>query len=771
MARRLATAVLTLGCLHSSVVSALGLGELKLESFLNEPLSATVAMHSATGLDQDQIKVRLATSDDFDKLGIDRAYFLTSIKFEVSVDERGNGKILLSSEDPVLEPYLDFLIEARWPSGRLLREYTVLVDPPIFDTEAPIISASEKVMETEGGEYTSKKPRSSEANSGTSVNTKKSTLTAGEMPQRNFGSEAAAQPSAGNQYMIRRDETLWAIAERARPEGASIHQTMLDIQRLNPQAFIDGNINRIKAGYIVYLPGFADISSDDLVQAQQEVRQQNQDWRDGVPSKPQSDAGPSLRISAEPSPNEDAPAADNSSLAASSRAEVSENLEESERARYELSERLAAMEELVETLQNIVSLKDDQISALQNALSDSDSIVTEDLTGLDSRESEAALEEREATRAPDDQKVSQDSVVEAPVVVEPEASKPAAQIPKITPSPEPEKSNTLYYIIGLVLAAALGVFFFLRRRTSSEDEWEDYDVDVDVDADDDVFADVTMPDTDVNLNDLDDELEVIPGIVEDEVEVQSLHGEDILTIEPSPEKESGYGERKHDEYASDDAGDALAEADIYIAYGRYPQAVELLKTAIESDPGNPAYREKLIELSAEMGNKEEAQLQYSELVNIGDASFIARAEQVLRSAGSGSKWFAEMESPDLEDAAPAVSEALEVLDELDLTTDTGEALEADFGELEIELPDSDSLDDDLDLSLDFTEDNIDGDVKDEEGMVFAEGGSEMSTKLDLARAYLDMGDEDGAKQILEEIAADGSAGQKEEAKILLERLD
>ncbi len=726
MARRLATAVLTLGCLHSGVVSALGLGELKLESFLNEPLSASVEMHSAAGLHQDQIKVRLATSDDFDKLGIDRAYFLTSIKFEVSVDERGNGTITLSSEDPVLEPYLDFLIEARWPSGRLLREYTVLIDPPIFDTESPIISASEKVMETAGGEDTSKKPRSSEASSGTSVSTKKSELPPGEMPQRDFGSEAAAQPRAGNQYMIRRDETLWAIAQRSRPEGASVHQTMLDIQRLNPKAFIGGNINRIKAGYIVYLPGSADISSNDLSQAQQEVRQQNQDWRDGVASKPQAGAGPSLRISAEPSPDDETSAADDSSLAASSRSEVAENLEESERERFELSDRLAAMEEQVETLQHIVSLKDDQISALQNALSDSDS-----------------------------------------AVVEPDVSKPVEQLPKVTPSPEPEKSNTLYYIIGLVIAAALGVFFFLRRRTS-EDEWEDDDIGAA--TDDDVFADVTMPDADVNLNDLDEEMEATPDTVDIEQQAGALDGEDILS-DGSPDKDSGYGEHKHDEYASDDAGDALAEADIYIAYGRYPQAVDLLKTAIDSDPGNPAYREKLIELSAEMGNKEEAQLQYTELVAIGDSSFISRAEQVLRSAGNGSNWFAEMVSPDLEDSTLSSSDALEVLDDLDLTTDTGESLEADFGELEIELPDSEILDDDLDLSSDFTEDNAGGDFEDEEDLVFAEGGNEMSTKLDLARAYLDMGDEDGAKQILEEIAADGSAGQKEEAKILLERLD
>ena len=81
------------------------------------------------------------------------------------------------------------------------------------------------------------------------------------------GGDTAAAPAPGSKYMIRRDQTLWQIAQSARPEGTSIHQTMLDIQRLNPDAFIDGNINRIKAGYIIYLPSADDISSGNVDQA------------------------------------------------------------------------------------------------------------------------------------------------------------------------------------------------------------------------------------------------------------------------------------------------------------------------------------------------------------------------------------------------------------------------------------------------------------------------------------------------------------------------
>jgi pilus assembly protein FimV len=151
MARKLAAVAFSLGCLQAGSVSALGLGELSLESFLNEPLKASVDLINVGGLQQDEIKIRLATRDDFEKMGLDRAYFLTNITFEVTSDENGNPQIELSSEEAVLEPYLDFIVEARWPSGRLLREYTVLIDPPVFsEADAPAVSASQRVEEVEG---------------------------------------------------------------------------------------------------------------------------------------------------------------------------------------------------------------------------------------------------------------------------------------------------------------------------------------------------------------------------------------------------------------------------------------------------------------------------------------------------------------------------------------------------------------------------------------------------------------------------------------------
>ena len=150
MGRKFAAVVFSLGCLQASSALALGLGELKLESNLNEPLEASVDLLNIDGLHEDEIRIRLGTREDFKRLGLERTFFLTSIQFEVVVGDGGRPRILMRTDDPVLEPYLDFIVEARWPSGRLLREYTVLIDPPAFAEATPVVSASERVEQVEG---------------------------------------------------------------------------------------------------------------------------------------------------------------------------------------------------------------------------------------------------------------------------------------------------------------------------------------------------------------------------------------------------------------------------------------------------------------------------------------------------------------------------------------------------------------------------------------------------------------------------------------------
>jgi pilus assembly protein FimV len=730
MARKhkLAAAILSLGCLNVGSVWALGLGEITLESFLNEPLKAQVNLLNTGGLHSDEIRIRLATSEDFERMGVDRAYFLTGIKFEVKVDDSGQGVIVMTSDDPVLEPYLDFIVEARWPSGRLLREYTVLVDPPVFDTSTPVISASERVAEVDGEPLPAKKKPEPEVTSGTRVDVRKSELAPGAMPQRDFGSDASPTPLAGSRYMIKRDETLWEIAQAGKPEGTSVHQAMLDIQRLNPEAFIDGNINRIKAGYIIYLPSAGDISSDDLAAALEEVRQQNDDWRAGRASEPGRTAAASLRISADP-------VAETSSVdggdgpaqgAAVNAAAALEDLEKVELEKADVEGQLAAMADRVETLERIVDLKDEQIAALQ-----------------------AALEQAEAAPAGD-------ATEAAPAAATPEQ---AAVQPAVTPQPVPQPApkadsgsgNWLYIIGGLVIALLAGLFFWRRRNAEQDVPPPTATQARPVAARDAAFEGVKLQEQAVEV---DTSPEPEPAPVQ----------ETPAAAEPELPSGRGYGEKRHDEYASDvDTGDALAEADIYIAYGRHSQAEDLLKTALAGEPENAAYRLKLIELYVEKGQREAAAGQLSELRSRGDESAIARAEAIMSGAAPAAA-HAEPKAP-----APAPAPIPTVGAPAGAgrpMADDAEELEESFTGLEIEEGDDlGEVSDDLDLSEDFGGQGAD------EDMVFAAEGNQMSTKLDLARAYMDMGDEDGARQILEEVIAEGSPEQQDEARQLLARID
>jgi pilus assembly protein FimV len=788
MARKINAVVLSLGCLQASSVAALGLGELTMESFLNEPLRAKVDLLNTGGLHEDQIKIRLATRDDFEKLGVDRAYFLTSLKFEVEMNDSGSASIRVSSEDPVREPYLDFIVEARWPSGRLLREYTVLVDPPAFDASSPVVSASRRVEEVEGiPDPAKKKSEAPAASGGTRVDVRRSGLAPGAMPQRDYNAEAQLNPAPGSRYMIRRDDTLWEVASRAKPAGVSVHQTMLDIQRLNPDAFIDGNINRVKAGYIVYLPGAGDISSDDEAAALEEVRRQNRDWREGRVSQSRAATGPSLRISADEG---DAPAPRTGEGAPQTGgAAAVEDLEGAESGPDGTAQRLAAMEQQVETLQRIVSLKDDQIAALQEALAEAggsgepeagagasgagagetgavevaDSEPgsaagsgADDVTGS----AEAADEEVEGIKAaamgssfdegPGRGAEEEDSaagmadgaegVKAAPAEAEEEkaqqavAAKPAAPQPKAAPArsstaPAAASGGPLSYVLyglGALVLAFLG-FLFLRRRTGEHDEEPAAAA-----VSEDLFADVELQDETLEL----EPAEELP--------------------EPAASGARGYGERKHDEYASDvDTGDALAEADIYIAYGRYPQAIELLRNAIAHEPGNPGYRLKLLEILTEMGDRDGAEQQLAELEAIDDRDAVARAREVL--AGTASPNVASIAGRG--GAGPDQGRAV------------GESLQSNFDQLEIEEPLSNpELAGELDLSADFGADRTRRVAEDDEELVIATEANGISTKLDLARAYLDMGDDEGARQILEEVLAEGSDEQRAEACILLERV-
>ena len=128
--RNLVLAIAAATALTTEVAHALGLGEVRLQSSLNQPLVAEIELLDAKMLAPGEVVPSLASVEEFNRAGIDRQYFLTDLKFTPVLRPDGKSVIRVSSTKPVREPYLNFLVEVLWPSGRLLREYTLLLDPP-----------------------------------------------------------------------------------------------------------------------------------------------------------------------------------------------------------------------------------------------------------------------------------------------------------------------------------------------------------------------------------------------------------------------------------------------------------------------------------------------------------------------------------------------------------------------------------------------------------------------------------------------------------------
>ena len=258
--------IVAAGVLSAAIIPrdgwALGLGELTLYSYLNEPFRAEVALLEADALDANDVHVDLASDTEFERLGVSRDFFLTSINFQIESDESGR-RVVLTTQAPLREPYLDFVVEARWPDGRLLREYTVLIDLP----PRPVVAAPQDTPIEEAAQSDEQAMVSGAETASARVG--------------GYATDAASRPSPGSQYLVTNTDTLWRIASDGAAAGISVEQTMLEIVAANPAAFQAGNINGLKSGYVLQIPEADDIRID-LATALDEVALQNEEWARGV---------------------------------------------------------------------------------------------------------------------------------------------------------------------------------------------------------------------------------------------------------------------------------------------------------------------------------------------------------------------------------------------------------------------------------------------------------------------------------------------------------
>lgn len=341
---------------YPSLSWAVGLGRLSLSSALNQPLAATIDITNLRDLSSEEIRVGLAPKIVFEELGVQWSYTLDDIALRVE-PSAGGASVVLTTDDPIVEPFLNFVVEVLWPKGRMIREYTVFLDPPVL--MAPGFVAP-RVSQVESGQ----------ADDGQSG--------------RASGSKGSAPSALGE--MTQAGDTLWEIALAARPSrSVSVQEMMLAIQRLNPEAFIDANINRLKAGYVLQMPSGEEFSRLNTLEAIAQVAEQNRALTETSASKKKT-AAPGLDVALPAEPSTEGQLvilAEDESLAVESLdSDIAAAAAESARVKAEdasvraseenalLQSRLSAFEAQLADLADAITIKDAEIARLQKQLAD-----------------------------------------------------------------------------------------------------------------------------------------------------------------------------------------------------------------------------------------------------------------------------------------------------------------------------------------------------------------------------------------------------------------
>ena len=740
MRKSLALAVFVAGAMHGQLASALGVGDIATASTLNQPFKAFIPLRDAKGLEAAQLRVELADQQAFRNAGVDRTQFLNTLEFLVEVGGDGRGRIVVSTPQPVVEPYLDFIVEVRWPSGRMLREYTVLLDLPEFSA-SPVVAPTASTMSGAPSAINETDAPASATSATAFTQTAVSSDSAGARGPRP-AAEQTALPTSGEDgaYRVQHHDTMWRIASILRPSpDVSTEQTMIAVLRKNPDAFIGNNVNRIKSGYVLQAPTEAEAKALNKQNALEEVRRQAREWRSGRISRSSSTSapgssqrppqGPQLNATsaAEAKPQaEGAPddvrfsigsAGDSADRGEGDQLELrlqqeQEALEKAQLENAAMASRVREMEKQIDTLQKLIALKNRELATLQAGTADegvanADALAASDADTAELANDTAADAESAADVAVNDSPVSG----EKDVVIEAAAEKGAATAEPAPPAPASSSSawyeTPLYRYLAAGIALFLLLVLALRRRAKGEEPSEpSFD---NLAAASDEAAAAVSP-----IAGAEGESEQGGG---DALAADAISNFDFDSLDDSP-VETGDEDivaaiDSADEPVQAQTNDVISEAEIYVAYGRYDQAASLLKTAIEKEPENTELQCKLLDIYLDTRDRDNFLDAYRQLEASGDAAALAQVKESMSAIEGVSDWLdADAESASESDALDDLDEELAFLDEDD---ESGAPAEESFGVAEVS--DEPTLDDAFNESAD------DADALDD-GAPLLEGGAE-----------------------------------------------
>ena len=879
---------------------ALGIGDIRLHSALNEALYAEIPLVTSDADELSGIRVTLASPETFARAHIERNYLLTKLRFTTLQRPDGGYVIKVSSKDAIREPFLDFMVEVHWPQGRLQREFTVLLDPPDSFHEAN--ATDNELPETESYEPAPRQPALSPP---PLASTRARTPSPGRETKDSAvkPAETNESPVTGTQYgPVGRNETLWGIASKFQHPSTSQRQMLAAIYKANPRAFFKSSIDALKAGATITIPDQASVvrladaagiphPSRNAVnaKAKTQVEPVLAETNEGTGTQGQ------LQLLAPSESKSLAEAATTGKRGKPGKSKEDLALELADTAKQEnenYRKRLADLEQQLSSVQRLLILKDEQIASLQSQQKPAvkQGLQTAPLATVPP----SAPPSLTAVPPPTSQEPAKTQTAAAQLPVSPQVVPAPPTMPAVRPTlppdttlkpaeaarpkppprvvappsvqPKPAESaqpgkeagilaevlDRPYYLIGgatgLLLLALL--WQFKRRRSAMIDNPESI---------------LTLTDREKTLQ---------PNPVPEPVNVMSN------VSEPSPAFRSSF----LSEFTPSDFNalggemeevDPLSEADVYLAYGRYKQAEDLILNAIGQNPerddyslklleihyatenaqafeqcanelalthreSKPEFWEKVAEMGREMcpgnpffmGNKpsgagsitldkslpakdqkadaEEDIYLFSQEDGVESYAYsmpppteeknnvkgldVDPEEDVaydfFPSKGNGDKLSKKPEDeiniPDVQNVIPHdKAETYPADEEIDIPGESMEEMLAKLGALSeseslhphsVEKGQQTGNQEDLimdggQMKTDDTEETYRFQEDDTASIEALEETDEMGSKLDLARAYFDLGDAGAARALLQHVARLGNSEQKEEANSLLEKLD
>lgn len=273
-----AGAIALIGSLVSLPAHALSLGRITVQSSLGEPLRAEIDISDISPQEASTLNARLGSADAFKAAGLEFSQVLNGVEINLQRRPDGRSFLRLRGSRPIAEPFLDLLIQTNTANGSLSRDYAVLLDPPSSKPAAVAVAPVSPAITRPAAPAPA--TRATESARPAATSTGSPPVARVEPPSRQAQAAASSSAAAAGdrQVTVKPGETAGKLAAQNKPEGVSLDQMLLAMQRGNPNAFIGGNVNRIKAGAVVNLPGAEAASVASPAEASQTILAQSKDF-------------------------------------------------------------------------------------------------------------------------------------------------------------------------------------------------------------------------------------------------------------------------------------------------------------------------------------------------------------------------------------------------------------------------------------------------------------------------------------------------------------